>query len=179
MNALEHAAGVRLAGSLPTGAPTVGGRSELRSPRLRRELVLAALDESVAEARRFARDTVALWALDASVVQDVPLVVSELVTNSIRHNSGPSVDFSVLVRVELAREVLAVGVSDPHPGRPVPRAPDSEATHGRGLLLVDAFCDEWIVVPTPDGGKQVCAFWTLPAVSDAALCSALFVPIAD
>ncbi|MEU9127774.1 ATP-binding protein [Kitasatospora sp. NPDC048540] len=161
MNALEYTAGLGLAAHRPADTSAADGRSELRAPRHRRDLVLAAIGESAAEARRFARETLQLWALDAELVQGVQLVVSELVTNAICHHSGQSAGFTVRLRIEHARGVLAIGVSDPHPGMPVRRSPDGEATHGRGLLLAGAYCDEWTVVPTGAGGKQVCAFWNL------------------
>ncbi|GHH78933.1 hypothetical protein GCM10018781_55750 [Kitasatospora indigofera] len=163
MNALERTVGPGLVSLLSTSDPAAGSRSE---PCLRRhwcELALAPLAESVTEARRFAGNTVAGWGLDASVAQCVQLVLSELVTNAVRHSLGQRTGFEIRLRIVYTPGVLAIGVSDPHPGTPVLRPVSLTQTHGRGLLLVDAYCDEWTVLPGADGGKQVCAFWALPA----------------
>ena len=36
-----------------------------------------------------------------------------------------------------------------------PRAVDEDATHGRGLALVEAVSDRWGVEQVPDGGKAI------------------------
>ncbi|WP_406195113.1 ATP-binding protein [Kitasatospora sp. NBC_01560] len=50
-----------------------------------------------------------------------------------------------------------LAVSDPGAGRPVLVDPRPQECGGRGLLLVDALCDIWAVVPRRTCGKSVVA----------------------
>ncbi len=73
----------------------------------------------------------------------VQLLVTELVTNSLRHarfGSGDAID----IRVEVDDEKTRVSVCDPG-GESEPRLveQDLESTGGRGLYLVDAMADRW------------------------------------
>jgi anti-sigma regulatory factor (Ser/Thr protein kinase) len=95
----------------------------------------------------------ALTALEAHVDDEtayqLQLVVTELVTNSVRH-SGVSPVGSVGLDVRVAPDRLFVEVSDPGPGfAPEVReaTPDDlDRTGGWGLLLVDQLTDSWGVV---------------------------------
>jgi anti-sigma regulatory factor (Ser/Thr protein kinase) len=98
-------------------------------------------------ARHAVRDTLRAWGLDAAVGDVTVLLVSELVTNSLRYASGP---IGVrLVRThpdgEAAppRPALLVEVSDPLPDPPLerPAGPDDEG--GRGLQLVACTAMRW------------------------------------
>ena len=76
----------------------------------------------------------------------VSLLVSELVTNAIRH-----ADSEVEVAVRLLPEALRVEVGDTGQGTPtvVEAAPDAE--QGRGLAMVEALAAAWGVEPENDG----------------------------
>jgi anti-sigma regulatory factor (Ser/Thr protein kinase) len=78
------------------------------------------------------------------------LLVSELVTNAIRHGRPP-----LTVRAEHNDGSLTVGVEDASSTVPVPVEDTSwDASGGRGLHLVEALADGWGV--TPNGhGKRV------------------------
>jgi signal transduction histidine kinase len=60
------------------------------------------------------------------------LIVSELVTNAIRHGDG-----EIQVRMSHACGDLRVEVHDDGAGRPVRRQPTADDESGRGLALVD------------------------------------------
>ncbi|MEU5520016.1 SpoIIE family protein phosphatase [Streptomyces sp. NPDC047860] len=98
----------------------------------------------VAEARRNTTRQLAQWGLD-ELVFTTELVVSELVTNAIRHATGP-------VRLRLIREralvcdVLDRGATAPHLRHP--RAMDEG---GRGLLLVSQLAQRWGTRFVPEG----------------------------
>ncbi|WP_158714224.1 ATP-binding protein [Kitasatospora aureofaciens] len=144
-------------------------------------VLLPGEDRSAGVARGFARDAIRCWRLGESVdLGDVLLVVSELVTNAVRHRPAHASAFQIGLRIGHVPGVLAFSIEDPHPGKPVPGRPSLSRTSGRGLHLVAAHCDEWHVLPTGDGGKQVCAFWELPQGSGAATrrLRGDFVPIA-
>jgi anti-sigma regulatory factor (Ser/Thr protein kinase) len=82
-------------------------------------------------------------AVPASARGDILLLVSELVTNAVRH-AGVGPDQSV--RVQLERWPRRVRVEVAHNGhgfehQPVP--PPSGSTGGWGLVLVDRIADRW------------------------------------
>lgn len=109
---------------------------------------------SVGEARRRALERLAHWALHEDTSDTAALVVSELVTNAVRHT--PCETFTCELRVSevhLRIEVEGGGRSRLLP-RPRP-APDSE--HGRGLVLVDALSTAWGVRDTGRGTHVVWA----------------------
>jgi anti-sigma regulatory factor (Ser/Thr protein kinase) len=105
---------------------------------------LPADARSVAAARLLLRT--ALDGHRSAAVEDAVLMISELVTNAVRHTRDV-----VLVLVTLHRATLRVDVSDNDPTMPV--APDAEdnATSGRGLRIVQALADHWGITPTADG----------------------------
>ena len=104
--------------------------------------------KAAAAARRFVRDTLQDWVVTGAadghgLVDDAVLLTSELVTNAVVH-AGTQVQ----VTCRLADGAVEVVVSDGHPGRLVPEAPErdavpSERTGGRGLLLPAALASAW------------------------------------
>ena len=109
-------------------------------------------------ARRYARAQCA-GHTPSTLVEDVELVVSELVTNAMRHGRG-----QITMHLEVAPDRVVVGVQDQGAGRPSPRQPDATDANGRGLALVAILATEWGVSPEPGGGKVVWCVLT-PAVS--------------
>ena len=105
------------------------------------------------EARRCAREALGRWQLPA-LVDRVVLVVSELVTNSVRYGSPP-------LRLVLTRRErsVRVDVHDALPQEPHPLEgePDPDAESGRGLLIVSAVADAVGVERVPGDGKNVYA----------------------
>jgi len=81
--------------------------------------------------------------LDASIAFDVRLLVSELVTNSVKH-AHVSEDDSIMLDVHVKQEVVRVEVRDSGPGFEQPAAdPPDDADEGWGLFLVEQLADEW------------------------------------
>lgn len=131
---------------------------------------LPARYEAVGDARRFTRRTLGQWELDDRF-DDVCLVVSELVTNALRHampaNGVRAGEQNPPVRLHLMRwtERLVCAVRDPSRDSPVARdSEDFSAESGRGLFLVDSFSDGWGWHPMTEslGGKMVWALFRLP-----------------
>jgi len=84
-------------------------------------------------------------AVPREMLDDLRLLVSELVTNSIRH-AGQGPDGWVAVRVSADPRAVRVEVADPGPGfRAKPRGtpPQADRTSGRGLYLVAQIADRW------------------------------------
>jgi anti-sigma regulatory factor (Ser/Thr protein kinase) len=71
---------------------------------------------------------------------DLRLLVSELVTNAIRHGGA---DTAPWLELELADDRVLASVHDAGPGFDPPTAPQPSAAGGWGLLLVDALAERW------------------------------------
>ncbi|MFD8895522.1 MULTISPECIES: PAS domain S-box protein [unclassified Streptomyces] len=128
------------------------------TPATARTLVLDAAPSSVAAGRRFLRATLEEWGKDDEQLRETAcLLASELLSNAVRHGSGP-----VRLRMRQAGRELGVEVCDASPVLPQARfaAPDAES--GRGLLLVDSLASSWGTLPTADG-KAVWFSLPLPA----------------
>jgi anti-sigma regulatory factor (Ser/Thr protein kinase) len=84
------------------------------------------------------------------LVLDVQLVVSELVTNAVRHAR-------TMIDVTLEGQPFSVllVVHDRFPATPVTRMPGLTETGGRGLLIVREVSLDWGVDLHPQGGKSV------------------------
>jgi integral membrane sensor domain MASE1/anti-sigma regulatory factor (Ser/Thr protein kinase) len=82
-------------------------------------------------------------ALAAGVYSDLRLLVSELVTNSVRHARLRPGD-EIRLRVEVAARVLRVEVSDPGEGfgATIPE-PTARGLGGWGLFLTERLADRW------------------------------------
>ncbi|WP_428985409.1 ATP-binding protein [Streptomyces globosus] len=87
----------------------------------------------------------------AEAVETAELLATELVTNALVHT-----EYGAEVTVRLAGGRLRVEVGDGAPGRPRPYVPVvDDATHGRGLALVEALAAAWGVETGTGRGKVV------------------------
>jgi hypothetical protein len=108
----------------------------------------------VADARARTVEALAAWGL-GEFAPATELVVSELVTNAIRHGRGP-------VGLRLIRTgVLTCEVSDTSGAAPHRRRAGTFDEGGRGLLLVAHLTRRWGSRPTADG-KTIWAEQALP-----------------
>ena len=121
------------------------------SPRQR--VILSHGLEGPAQARAVVAEWSERWGLE-DVRDDVTLVVSEMVTNAVRHAGPP-----VALEIQAEDDRIHIAVRDGSPDPPQPRAAPSDAEGGRGLLLVDLLCEDHGVRFDPPG-KTVWA--TLP-----------------
>ncbi|MCF3134028.1 ATP-binding protein [Streptomyces olivochromogenes] len=131
---------------------------------------LPARYEAVREARQFTRRTLEQWDV-GDRFDDICLVVSELVTNALRHalpgdGGCCGADQTPQVRLHLMRwtERLVCAVRDPSHDTPVAGSSDDfSAESGRGLFLVDSFSDSWGWHPLAGtlNGKVVWALFRL------------------
>lgn len=143
--------------------------------------------EAVRSARQFTKATLSKWDL-GDRFDDVALVVSELVTNALRHalpadsafaadaaaahdEREPGANGQPPVRLHLMHWTsrLVCAVRDPSGESPVAgEAPDC-AESGRGLFLVDSFSDSWGWHPLAGAlhGKVVWALFRLQAAKPA------------
>ncbi|MEV5978327.1 ATP-binding protein [Streptomyces sp. NPDC052114] len=88
--------------------------------------------------------------VDSERADDAMLVVSELVSNAVRHAHG-----ACRLRVAVAGDRVTVEVYDASPVRPRLLAASGEREHGRGLAMVHQLAHRLEVVGTRRGGKTV------------------------
>ena len=127
--------------------------------------------ESVDAVRAFVRRTAHDWSVDA-VADDLTLVVSELVTNALRHGlraGAHATGVGVALYATATRVMCAV--SDPSDEAPVRVTPDPTHDSGRGLQIVEALSMYWGWTPLERdgvGGKSVWAVFALDTMTPEA-----------
>lgn len=118
---------------------------------------LAAHGASVGEARRHVRAHLRRQGCCDDTCETAVLLVSELVTNAVRHARSPLVKCSVGLEADEVRIEVEDQGEGGTPVAPVQAAADD--MHGRGLYLVAALSQEW-GVRERDGGPG-CVVWAL------------------
>jgi anti-sigma regulatory factor (Ser/Thr protein kinase) len=101
--------------------------------------------EAASRAREVVSDELGR-AVSDRVLEDAVLLVSELVTNAVRH--APRAETSAVeLRLRVDPERVRVAVSDPGAGFTAgPRASTAPEASGWGLYLVDRIADRWGVI---------------------------------
>ncbi|MEU5536412.1 ATP-binding protein [Streptomyces sp. NPDC020362] len=100
---------------------------------------------SVRRARRLVTAQLGEWALD-DLADTAELLVSELVTNALRHTRGP-----LRLNLRLRHSRLLCEVEDTESAHPARNDVDSEAESGRGIELLDLLADAWGSIRTATG----------------------------
>jgi anti-sigma regulatory factor (Ser/Thr protein kinase) len=121
---------------------------------------------SVRAARDFAVATLERWGT-ARRREDIAIVVSELLTNALRHalpETGETWPRSP-IRLGLLQPGPSVlcAVADPSCRAPVPKRPGLLAESGRGLHVIGALADAWGYTTPGDTGKVVWAVFSAHA----------------
>ncbi len=131
-------------------------------------LALVALPTSPFWARRYTRSFLgSCRGMSESTAETAELLVSELVTNSVRFSGDPGRKLRYSERANAGlislslrhfREGLLIEVYDTDNDPPIRSDADDYAEDGRGLMLVDALSKEWSYFYPPGGGKVVYCF---------------------
>jgi serine/threonine-protein kinase RsbW len=111
---------------------------------------------SVSRARATLREQLDGWGVGGGVADTAVLLLSELVTNAVRHARVPQ-GREIGALFALCGDVLRVEVADASDVVPAPRTPDEDSAGGRGLVLVAAMADDWGVSLREGVGKVVWA----------------------
>ena len=119
--------------------------------------------DQVRGARDFTVGTLRRWGVDERC-DDVAVVVSELLTNALRHalpavaqaGAGWPVQLGLLQR----GRCVTCAVADPSRVTPVPGEPGYLTETGRGLHIIAALSDRWGFITSGDGGKVIWALFS-------------------
>jgi Histidine kinase-like ATPase domain len=114
-------------------------------------------------AREFTVATLHRWGVTARC-EDIAVVVSEMLTNALRHARRRPGDtqYRSLIRLGLYNPGpwVMCAVADPSTVVPVPRSANVLAETGRGLHIIRALSDSWGYTTPDDTGKVVWATFT-------------------
>lgn len=106
---------------------------------------------SAAAARLRVREAMAAVKVGRHLADDVALVLSELVANSVRHAS-PLAGGELEVGWDVAQDLVEVRVTDGGAeGSPIPYMAAPDAMSGRGLSIVSKLAAAWGVEDAPGG----------------------------
>ena len=122
-----------------------GGLVDARGP----AVTLTSSAAAVPQARRWVRDKLAECNVSPAPLADAELLVSELVTNAVRHVEGSPVTVEVIADGE-----VIVRVSDNGREDPTQRDAGPLEESGRGLQIVEAVAQRW-GVERRTGSKSV------------------------
>ncbi|MBJ7456769.1 MAG: ATP-binding protein [Thermoleophilia bacterium] len=102
--------------------------------------LLPAEGDALAGARAMVEE---VEGLSRAARDDIALLVTELVGNSLRH-AGLGPDDRIRIRIARQRGSVRVEVTDPGPGfSPMRERPGRRQTSGRGIYLVEQVADRW------------------------------------
>jgi anti-sigma regulatory factor (Ser/Thr protein kinase) len=136
---------------------TTGERPAGEPSRTEASLALSGDSTRLAQARRFAASFLTTVCGAAGVlvrletVEAVQLIVSELVTNALRHAPGPA-----QLGLSISDGALRIEVRDSNPVPPAARVPDPARVGQHGLEIVRALARS-VSVETAATGKRVVA----------------------
>jgi len=120
-------------------------------------------------AREYSERVLRGWGLQA-LADDAAVIVSELVSNAIRHGvngrSDPAWDCIELILWRRPGQIICA-VTDPGTGTPAMANPDPLAEQGRGLHVVEALSVTWGWTRLGSPGKAVWAALEVPRAERA------------
>ncbi len=124
------------------------------------DLRLAPTSEAVPAARHSLDELEDL--LLPEKLEDVRLVVSELVANSVRH-AGLSLNDQILLSVMVSGGSIRGWVCDPGPGfeKPSKPRPRPDLSGGWGLPIIDRVSDRWGVAQNGKQGNLFCVWFEI------------------
>jgi hypothetical protein len=117
----------------------------------------------VRAARDFTISTLQRWGV-AERCEDIAIVVSELLTNALRHAlpaaSGIRTGWPIRLGLLQPGHCVMCAVADPSRAAPVAKKPEYFAETGRGLHVIAALSDQWGYTTPTDMGKVLWAMFS-------------------
>jgi anti-sigma regulatory factor (Ser/Thr protein kinase) len=116
------------------------------------------------QVRTFTRQSLYRWGEEEQLIETAVRVVSEPVTNAVRHGGRPPSPGRRCERIRLSLitltltrhpDALRAEVRDGSGILPVQRSAGREDDCGRGLAIIDALAEYWTPGRAPRGGKWV------------------------
>jgi serine/threonine-protein kinase RsbW len=115
------------------------------------------LDARAAGAARLVVTECLAHRVPTPTLDNATLVMSELVTNSVRH-SNQDAERGIVIRVQVSPPAFRLEVQDGgHDGVIAPRTPDPVAGSGFGLAVVERLSERWGLERSEDTGTRVWA----------------------
>jgi len=111
-------------------------------------MTLPATGRAPGLAREATRDALSTWHV-AHLEETALLLVSELVTNVVRHARARVLAMALWLEPERASLLIEVHDADPH--EPRPRTPGRLEEGGFGFVLIEALAGKWGVRQTETG----------------------------
>ncbi|MEU9329799.1 ATP-binding protein [Streptomyces canus] len=112
---------------------------------------------SAGQARALLRAQLADWKVTDDTAETAELLLSELMSNAIRHARTPT-GRQIGVRIAQYDGRLRVEVADANSARPEPQKADTDDEQGRGLAIIHALATRWGCCPRLHGiGKATWA----------------------
>ena len=102
------------------------------------------------EARNAARVVLQDWSVPTSLLEDALLVISELVTNAVRHAGTAS---TLELQLGQTGELLRISLTDESDAEPQVRRLHPHSEDGRGMAILAALSDRWGVEPEGHGKR--------------------------
>ncbi|MET8146276.1 ATP-binding protein [Sphaerisporangium sp. NPDC005288] len=110
----------------------------------------------LADVRKMIRQTLSKWQLAGAgddLTDDIVLASTEVLSNAVLYGLPP-----IRFTLRVSGETLLAEITDHGAGRPERRSGIDDDEHGRGLTIVEALCDEWGVLPSPEGPAKTVWF---------------------
>ena len=111
-------------------------------------MTLPATGRAPGLAREATRDALSTWQV-AHLEETALLLVSELVTNVVRHARASALAMALWLEPEGTSLLIEVYDADPH--EPRPRMPGTLEEGGFGFVLIEALAGKWGVRQTETG----------------------------
>ena len=105
------------------------------------DVALAVHPSSARRARRVVRSF--LHGSAPAVVDTAELLVSELVTNAVRHADHHECSSTVGLRIAVDERRVRLEVSDDDPAIPEVQHPNVDVPSGRGMLIIERLASRW------------------------------------
>jgi len=148
---------------VPPAGPAAGTPEWSSAPRVATRTPVP-VTRSIATARAFTVRILQKWGVE-SRGEDAAAVVTELMTNALRHaltelpaDSGVRSAWPIRLGLADPGPYVICAVADPSNEPPAPRRPEWQDEAGRGLLVVGSLSDQWGCCTAPGGlGKVVWA----------------------